>query len=665
MVAQDYYLRLNIGKGAHTFDWQSLDTDELAAVHMLDGMNVSWSVPTGGAQRYPDQPDAMEAAFTLRTLSAANLSALAKGVDVALELYAPDDLGAKVMGFYGRVTDVQLTPVKEADQTWLYYGVQAVDYTADLAELSVQPGAWPAEDLDDRFTTRVAPAFPAAAPWDNTGLALAAPTHPVRAQAFGGGKLLDVALAVLGDCLLDAPLSAPVLVPKATYAGGLQGFTNQWWPRELIGTADQLPGVAVLEADGIGGLRLTIDWSDAGSSAGPDGTGPAVALDGGLVPTGTLRWRDAKGADRPNAVAVTGTLGGVDQTVEVDLDDVTGGIMPADRIQLAYQTELSAVADARTWAIFYLTDFTQLPDSWDVDTFTYRVPQAQLGQLRLVPDHAQAEGNDYWAVWPSVQPVVVYGIEDDKAPTGRTFVAGRFVALTLRINEGRVELDCRLRRGAPPAASLTSPFTMDELNTAIPDLTDQPRHNANKVTNPGFESALAGSWAAAGANCTVARVTTQQAHGVASAAMTLTGVAGGLGYFSADAAADIPVVPGETWRCSLYWRAAASARNAGAYVQFYTAGGAFISQPVFSAVTVAGSWVRADSGALVVPATAAKARIVPVISVNAGDTGMVHYVDSVLMEKTTELLPYEGDEYPTRYLDPALSWDDFNLVRSA
>lgn len=666
----DYLVRLNIGTGTTELSWETGTVSPSDPVQMLDGASISWLMPEG--LRYPVQPDPVQAEFTLRTLDAANVAGLVEGADLALEFWTPDLAGTKVASFYGRATDVKQTPVAESTgDTWLYYEVTAVDYTADLAEYPVEPdtpdASWPQEDIDDRLT-RIAAYFPAAAPFDLTSLSSLTPMT-MNARSVTSTNVLDLMLAMMGEVVQffavgTLTISAYMLVPKASYAGGLEGFHAEWWPNGIVGDADQLPGTLALVDDGIGGLMLQLQWSQGTDVDAAIGATRSPVLFGENAPTQPINWRSGKGS-RPNAAAITGSngLGGVETTWNLTTLDVWDVPLVPPRVQLAYTSEVTDAILRANQALLFIPDPNQTPDSWALDEFVYLIPDDQL-DLAWLPDHELADVDTLFGTWCMSQPVVLTDVEAGKAPNGTRQLGGRLTSVAWTVRGGEAQAKLRVRRGVPAHdVPLPDAPTMDELNTAYPDLTDHARHNANLVSNSGFEVDMTG-WQTAGANCTVAQVTTQQKHGVGSARMTLTGVAGGLAYFSALAAYDCPVVAGQTYRGSCYWLAAAI-RAAGFYVQWYTAGGVFISQAVYAgAGTAAGVWQRADSGAIVAPATAARARMVPVITANAGDTGLVHYVDSVQLEQTTELLPYEAPEYPTQYMDPEFTWTDFLLVRS-
>lgn len=665
----DYLVRLNIDTGTTELEWETGTASVADPVQMLDGATISWAMPEG--LRYPTQPDPMECQFTLRTLDAANVAGLVEGADIALEFWTPDLAGQKVASFYGRATDVNQEPVPEPDgSTWLYYTVVAVDYTADLAEHPVEPdtpdAAWPLEDVDDRLT-RIAAYFPAGAPFDLASLASLTPMN-LNARSVTSSNVLDVMLATMAEVLQFFAVgtevqSAYFLVPQASYANGCTGYTAQWWPNGIVGDADQLPGVLQLVDDGIGGYVLVLSFSEGTDVDAGIGAMRAPVLFGANTPTDPITWRSGKG-QRPNAVAITGEAAGVETTWNLTTQDVYGVPLVPPRLQLAYKSEVTDALTRALQARMLIPDPAQTPDSWALDEFTYLIPDTQL-DLAWMPDHAQAVVDTLWGTWCMAQPAVLTDVEEGKAPNGVSFMAGRLTSVAWTVRKGEAQAKLRLRRGLPAhdAGGLAGDVTMDDLNTAIPDLTDHARHTANLVSPSGFEVDMSG-WQTVGSNCTVARVTTEHMHGVGAACVTLTGVAGGLAYFSQLAANQCPVVALQTYRASLYWKTAAI-RAAGFYVQWYTAASVFISQTVYAgAGTAAGVWQRADSGAITAPATAAFARIVPVVTANAGDTGMVHYVDSVQLEQTTELLPYEGPEYPTRYLDPELTWTDLNLVRS-
>lgn len=650
----DYYVRMNIAKGLHAFEWQSGELVPGDPVQLLDGLVMGWTMPEG--LRHPAQPDPMECSFTLRTLAAGELDSLADGVDLAVELYAPDDLGEKVAGFYGRVSDVVVTPSKEGELTWLYYGVQAVDYTADLAETPVQPGSWPAEDLDDRVALRLVPAFPV--PWD--GLS-PVPAKPVLAKDWSGGNLLDALLATLEDVVTEIGPGTPSamhLVPHADYSTGLGYYLGQLVPGKVIGSADQLPGVPVLEPlllDGVAiGYELTIDWSTPGTAGDP-----APALYGQHVPTASLAFRSAKGL-RPNVVAVTGTFGGTEQTLTFDTEDLYGVVPEGPRVQLAISTQLTSSLDALALAAYYLPNPQAVPDSWSVDEFSYLIPQDQLGPVRWLPDHATALVGDYQGTWPYAQPVVLYAIESDKAPTGRTLVSGRFAGVQLVVAGGEVIAKLRVRRGAPELDDgVTDQLTMDDLNALFPDVTDHYRGSANLLGDAGgWETpGSVQGWAGAG-NCTIAQNGARAKYGTGALRLTSTVGAGNMAVLSPTMA----VVAGQTYCASGWVNPDNAGRTLTLALQWYTAGMVFISQVTSITVPAADAWADLGAAIGVAPGTAAFARIA--VQSSLGAVGELTWIDGMQLEAAAVRNPYEGPDYLSRYLNPALSWDDFNLVRN-
>ena len=676
MTDNTYWLRAKVGPYSWEIASGDLASELVAAVQHLDGWSIGWSMPDDSqGQLYPQQLPPLLCTIYVRTLDTANLDQLREGQDMAVEAWTADpDLdpaAVKFASFYGRLTDCDAVPIITGDDvTWMAYSIMGASYEADLAQLPVPALNWPSEVINSRIR-RIAYEHPAVkAAGNDLTVVWRVDTFPgdlgsnpfLAAQAYGGGNMLDALIAacdevVTRDMGTDSALARPMLVPVCTWEDGLVAWEFQYWAVEMTGDADYLPGVPELVDDGAGGLQLIIDWGTTALDPDPDGWAPALAVDGSTVVRTSATWKLTSG--RINALQENGTFGGVPDSITYANGDQPQSL-------LTRTSQLTNVLDALSHAAMYVPPAGQAPENWAMSDFTYRVPQTQLEDgVRTIPDHAGGFAPLLQlATWPSSQPVVVYGIEDGKSPTGKTTLVGRLQACTLTIVKGRVELQAKVRRGFnPPWTSTITGITMDELNTAFPDVTDQPRHNANLLANSGFEVDLAGWAGGALSNCTIARSTAQKKHGVASVAQTITGVAGGLAYFGATAAADMPVVAGETYMASLYWRPAA-ARDAGSYVQWYNAGGGFISQNIFATVGVpAGGWTRV-SGAVVAPAGAVKARFVPVIAALAGDVGLVHYVDSIQLEHTTELLPYEAPEYPTRYLDPDLTWDDFTLVRS-
>ncbi|TMC47634.1 MAG: hypothetical protein E6J20_19395 [Chloroflexi bacterium] len=148
--------------------------------------------------------------------------------------------------------------------------------------------------------------------------------------------------------------------------------------------------------------------------------------------------------------------------------------------------------------------------------------------------------------------------------------------------------------------------------------------------NTGFEGGL-GNWVAATNNTSTD--TSAQAH-TGSNSMSMSSTAGGDMTSASCAAGSIAaqgfaVTPGAQVNVQAWVRAAVSARTCSVGVDWYTAGGAFVSTSYGTgAADSAAAWTLV-SGTVVAPATAAFARVNVKVAATGG-ASEVHYVDDVV-----------------------------------
>lgn len=659
-MSNDYWVRAKVGPYSWTVESGDLASEVGAAVQHLDGWSVGWAQPDDSqGQLYPDQLASLVCQMYVRTLDTDNLFELRDGDPMALEAWTADPgvdpTAVKFASFYGRLTDCDASPYIEPDDTtWLVYSIQGTDYLPDLAQVPVPAGAWPSESVFDRVT-RIMENLPA--PLESPtptwpGVAGADPT--LAALDYPGGDMLSALLSLCVDATTrnmgtDSAVARPMIVPMASYAAGLWGFEFQYWAAEMTGDADYLPGDLALVDDGAGGYQLVIDWDTTALDPDMEGWAPAAAFDSATILRQSLTWKLVSG--RVNAMQVTSASFG-------SLEYANGEL---PKSLLTHASQLTAGLSALNMLSLYVPPAGQAPENWRMSDFVYRVPQAQLEHLKVIPDH---DGGFapllQLATWPSSQPVVVYNVQDGKSPTGRSVVTGRLQACQLTIVQGRVELTVRVRRGFnAPFTSTIVGVTMDELNAAFPDVTDQPRHTANALgAAGGFETGgSVDGWAAAG-NCTIAQNGARAKYGTGALRLTSTAGAGNMAVLGPAVAA----VPGQVWCASGWVNPDNAGRTLTLALQFYTAAMGFISQ--VTVVTTPGADAWADLGGAIgtAPATTAWVRIA--VQQSLGALGELTWIDGMQLELAPVRNPYEGPDYPTRYLDPEMTWDDLNLVRS-
>ena len=142
------------------------------------------------------------------------------------------------------------------------------------------------------------------------------------------------------------------------------------------------------------------------------------------------------------------------------------------------------------------------------------------------------------------------------------------------------------------------------------------------ATQSSFEAGTTG-WAAI-SNCTIAQSAAQALDGTKSLGITASSAAT-VQAGTLTGASGIAVTAGALYSGYFYAQAATTGRSINAVINWYTSGGAFISQIFGAAVTDAtGSWVQASVTGQA-PSNAAFATLI--IQVNSPANGEVHYLD--------------------------------------
>ena len=166
--------------------------------------------------------------------------------------------------------------------------------------------------------------------------------------------------------------------------------------------------------------------------------------------------------------------------------------------------------------------------------------------------------------------------------------------------------------------------------------------------------------------CTLARSSAEALSGTYSLAATITGTPD-YAIYTPTGTSGVPVVPGQTYTFMVYGKAGTTTTNHRAYLRWYTAAGAFVSEVLSSitAITSAG-WTQMVVTATA-PATAAFAN--PYVSATSGVTaGEVYYFDQWgLWSGTGGLWRLPGTPIPNMgtYTDESVgrrifTWDTVN-----
>jgi hypothetical protein len=177
----------------------------------------------------------------------------------------------------------------------------------------------------------------------------------------------------------------------------------------------------------------------------------------------------------------------------------------------------------------------------------------------------------------------------------------------------------------------------------------------NLVTNPNFET-NANLWGGGGtASTALARTTAQVYSGTASLQCTAT-LAGNIrAYFSGTTgsavgtgATRIPVTAGQTYTFSAYTKAATTGRLVDILVEYYNSSDVLISTPETTEATNSTSaWTRTLTLTSTAPVGAVTC--VPSIRILGAAISEVHYIDGVLFEQSSTLLPYFDGTYADTY----------------
>jgi len=177
----------------------------------------------------------------------------------------------------------------------------------------------------------------------------------------------------------------------------------------------------------------------------------------------------------------------------------------------------------------------------------------------------------------------------------------------------------------------------------------------NLVLNPNFETNILFSECTTNGN--IFRETTQSYLGTASCRGTSLAGATVLIFGTERTANRIPVTAGQTYTGSLYVKSASVSSNAFARLVFYNAAGGLVSASNGTAsATSTTAWQRRSITATA-PATAVTALLDGRFPVSGIET---HYIDALLMETGSTLLPYFDGTYSEPYTGNTLLSQQWN-----
>lgn len=429
----DATYQIEIAAGTHT--WTVKHTDPVApstATQVLDQVRIGWAFPSG--KPWPAQPEPATLSLALLAVDADNLADLHVGDTISVICYKtpgapPTD---RFAGFRGRITDVDVSYVRIINplvpgtlMTALRFAITAVDHTADLGEVIIDPAAWPQESTDNRLQ-HIADAIAA------TGQSL--PFSGVSASGYTGTfAALDVngepALGVLLDhtaqmTTLLAGFSAGEtwqrlhLVPEYDAGGTLTGYAcYAFWDRIEPG---YLPATLALVA-GILGLTFPTTFE-------------ALSADACDIPTSGVTWTRNK--TRGVNTVVARTPSGV--------TTATRDTPPAPPVRLTLDSTLVGLNQAAV-----NLPKMYLPDSdseWTATGFRADISEHLFGVANL----GWTLDYELLAWFALFAPVVIHGIPDEINLAGNAGIyAGQLDSAALTIANRRVLVDFALRRTLP------------------------------------------------------------------------------------------------------------------------------------------------------------------------------------------------------------------------
>lgn len=410
----------DITVGAHSWSIDE-DTGEVPdAVNVLDGLTFGWALADA---LWPAQPAAMTASMGINVPNFADVSDVAEGDPVAIEVTLTSASDGVWASFYGRVTDAQAVP-RPGKRHGVTLEVTAVDYTIDIAE--GVPADW-------------AGGGGTAADWAIVNAAFVNGCGGALPITGGFGAAPDLWSGPLGLELTPPGLTTP----KVAIDAGLLSAVN------LNGTNDG-PGRRMIVSPLIGsdgllpatGRQFTLDTIDLSSSQ-------SIAADGDHIAR-AITWTRVKG-DSPTQIVVTfgggltwtSTRAGADTPYVTQQVDTWLAFAPSSALQV------------EAIGTFYLPQ----DSPWQVKTFDwllYKLDDATLDALpRMFPNWRGAEGADFsrWTCYAA--QVVPTGLDDTCTPDGADGFTSQLIGASLSITGGHITVTPVVRRTG--SASSSSP----------------------------------------------------------------------------------------------------------------------------------------------------------------------------------------------------------------
>lgn len=435
----DPYYRVEVDAGPYS--WTTTKGDA-AGYGLADPLRVSWSRPN--KPLFNVQPDPMSASFSVVVASMADVSQLVRGVTVDLRVYGwppgtanphveAGDLDPvnypPIVLFRGRVSDVVAVP----HELGMIVTASCVDYSVDLAELSIGADDWPAEDVSDRLGRM----------FDEAGVL--PPNEAFPGSYFFVGFIMAAragspqpARSLIWSCVeqttanSDDPFGIAAVIRPHYAAGDLAGTTpDPLQPYELnaavsnrvpsgnTGAAKRLPGSLVLTSPGKYGVDVVETAQRRAAVI------PAEHVDF------SAKWSQTK-RTAPDTITVTGTFISGEKRLTVAAPDAVpvGATIAVD---IADDTVAIGYAQANL--------ASEDSDHWVADSFVWYADQ---DPWPMIADELWfIEGRHVTA---SRAPVVVDGIPEHQNPTGLDWYAGRLKGATFTLAGGRYSVAVQLLR---------------------------------------------------------------------------------------------------------------------------------------------------------------------------------------------------------------------------
>jgi len=185
----------------------------------------------------------------------------------------------------------------------------------------------------------------------------------------------------------------------------------------------------------------------------------------------------------------------------------------------------------------------------------------------------------------------------------------------------------------------------------------------NLVTNPNFETNVSLTEVTSPAGATITRNTSQAYVGSASCAGTTSTTAGNLILGTSASSNRLTVVGSQSYTASFAVKSATVARTARIRIIWYNSAGASITVSDGTNQSTSTSAWQVMSVTATAPALAVTA-IVQLVVLSAG-TSETHYLDAIMLETGSTLLPYFDGTYADAYTGYTLTSQQWNGTANA